>query len=67
MGCCYERFCLSFLEVILNFLKDLLKGYLQGSYLKVFQGRTLEVSACPLWAYVYSMSFIKVCKGQSGG
>lgn len=59
-------FYLSFLEVILNcFLKDLLKGYPQGSSLKLFQWRTLEVPARPFWAYVYIMSFIEVCKGQS--
>jgi len=33
---CYELFILSFLEVILNcFLKDLFKGYLQGSALNL--------------------------------
>ena len=61
---CYERL-LDFLEVFSNALwNELLRGFFQSSDLDGFKCRTLESSACPLWACTYSMSFTNSCKGQ---
>lgn len=44
-----------------------LRGTSRVRIIMSFMNRTLEIPARPLWAYMYSMSFIDSRKGHHGG
>ena len=44
-----------------------LEGIALKSWEEVFLLKTSELSACPLWACTYTMSFRGLCKGQCVG